>query len=87
LLSIFDLVAILLTVSAVFAFLNAKLLRLPTTIGVLIMGLAAYVCRIPGDCAKLLMILRLREQRTRIPARAHEALQTQVLARIHRITH
>jgi CPA1 family monovalent cation:H+ antiporter len=51
LLSIFDLVAILLTVSAVFAFLNAKLLRLPTTIGVLIMGLAAYVCRIPGDCA------------------------------------
>jgi CPA1 family monovalent cation:H+ antiporter len=41
LLSIFDLVAILLTVSAVFAFVNAKLLRLPTTIGVLIMGLAA----------------------------------------------
>ena len=40
-LSIFDLVAILLTVSAVFAFVNAKLLRLPTTIGVLIMGLAA----------------------------------------------
>jgi Na+:H+ antiporter len=41
LLSIFDLVAILLTVSAVFAFVNAKLLRLPTTIGVMIMGLAA----------------------------------------------
>jgi CPA1 family monovalent cation:H+ antiporter len=41
LLSIFDLVAILLTVSAVFAFINAKLLRLPTTIGVMIMGLAA----------------------------------------------
>ena len=40
-LSIFDLVAILLTVSAVFAFINAKLLRLPTTIGVMIMGLAA----------------------------------------------
>lgn len=40
-LSIFDLVAILLTVSAVFAFVNAKLLRLPTTIGVMIMGLAA----------------------------------------------
>ncbi len=39
--SIFDLVAILLTVSAVFAFVNAKLLRLPTTIGVMIMGLAA----------------------------------------------
>jgi len=28
-------------VSAVFAFINAKLLRLPTTIGVMIMGLAA----------------------------------------------
>jgi CPA1 family monovalent cation:H+ antiporter len=41
LLSIFDLVAILLTVSAAFAFINAKLLRLPTTIGVMIMGLAA----------------------------------------------
>ncbi|MFZ1886294.1 MAG: sodium:proton antiporter [Rhodoplanes sp.] len=40
-LSIFDLVAILLTVSAAFAFINAKLLRLPTTIGVMIMGLAA----------------------------------------------
>ncbi len=39
--SIFDLVAMLLTVSAVFAFINAKLLRLPTTIGVMIMGLAA----------------------------------------------
>ena len=31
----------LLTVSAAFAFLNAKLLRLPTEIGVLVMGLAA----------------------------------------------
>ena len=41
LLSIFDLVAMLLTVSALFAFINAKLLRLPTTIGVMIMGLAA----------------------------------------------
>ena len=40
-LSIFDLVAMLLTISAVFAFINAKLLRLPTTIGVMIMGLAA----------------------------------------------
>jgi CPA1 family monovalent cation:H+ antiporter len=39
--SIFDLVAVLLAVSAAFAFLNAKLLRLPTEIGVLIMGLAA----------------------------------------------
>ena len=40
-LSIFDLVAILLTISALFAFVNATLLRLPPTIGVLIMGLAA----------------------------------------------
>lgn len=39
--SIFDLVALLLTVSAAFAFLNAKVLRLPTEIGVLVMGLAA----------------------------------------------
>ena len=40
-LSIFDLVATLLTISAVFAFINTKLMRLPTTIGVMIMGLAA----------------------------------------------
>ena len=39
--SIFDLATMLLTISAAFAFLNAKLLRLPTEIGVLIMGLAA----------------------------------------------
>lgn len=39
--SIFDLAAMLLTISAAFAFLNAKLLRLPTEIGVLVMGLAA----------------------------------------------
>ena len=39
--SIFDLVAMLLTISAVFAFINTKLLRLPTTVGVMIMGLAA----------------------------------------------
>jgi CPA1 family monovalent cation:H+ antiporter len=38
---IFDLVAILLVISAALAFLNTKLLRLPTEIGVLIMGLAA----------------------------------------------
>ncbi|MCA6108588.1 cation:proton antiporter [Bradyrhizobium cenepequi] len=39
--TIFDLAALLLTISAAFAFLNAKLLRLPTEIGVLVMGLAA----------------------------------------------
>lgn len=39
--SIFDLIAMLLTMSAAFAFLNAKLLKLPTTIGVMIMGLVA----------------------------------------------
>lgn len=33
--SIFDLAAMLLTISAAFAFLNPKLLRLPTAIGVL----------------------------------------------------
>ncbi len=40
-LSIFDLAAILLTLSAAFAWLNHTLIRLPHTIGVLIMGLAA----------------------------------------------
>src|SRR5690242_5956831 len=39
--SIFDLVAFLLTITAVFAFLNAKTLKLPTEIGVLVIGLAA----------------------------------------------
>jgi monovalent cation:H+ antiporter, CPA1 family len=38
---LFDLVALLLTISAAFAFLNAKFVRLPTEIGVLIMGLVA----------------------------------------------
>lgn len=39
--SIFDLVAMLLTTSAAFAFLNTKFLKLPTTIGVMLMGLVA----------------------------------------------
>lgn len=40
-LSAFDLVAILIVVTAVLGFLNAKVLRLPHTIGLLVMGLAA----------------------------------------------
>jgi hypothetical protein len=37
--SLFDLVAMLLTISAAFAFLNAKFVRLPTEVGVLVIGL------------------------------------------------
>ena len=40
-LSIFDLIAILLALSAAFAYVNCKVLRLPNTIGVLVMGMAA----------------------------------------------
>ncbi len=40
-LSIFDLIAILLALSAAFAYINCKVLRLPHTIGVLVMGMAA----------------------------------------------
>lgn len=40
-LSLFDLAALLLTLSAAFAWVNYKLFRLPNTIGVLLMGLAS----------------------------------------------
>lgn len=40
-LSLFDLAAVLLTLSAAFAWLNHRFVRLPNTIGVLLMGLAA----------------------------------------------
>jgi len=40
-LSLFDLAAVLLTLSAAFAWFNHQVLRLPSTIGVLVMGLAA----------------------------------------------
>ena len=38
--SIFDLAALLLTLSALFGWLNHRFLRLPHTIGLLVMGLA-----------------------------------------------
>jgi CPA1 family monovalent cation:H+ antiporter len=41
LISLFDLAALLLTLSALFGWLNHRLLRLPHTIGLLVMGLAA----------------------------------------------
>ena len=41
LLSIFEIVAGLLTLTAVFAWLNNRWLRLPNNVGLLIMGLAA----------------------------------------------
>jgi magnesium-transporting ATPase (P-type) len=56
----FDSVAILLVVSAAFAFMNAKLLRLPTEIGVLIMGLAASL---------LLNVLELVTKQTEVNRR------------------
>jgi monovalent cation:H+ antiporter, CPA1 family len=41
LISLFDLAALLLTLSALFGWLNHRLVRLPHTIGLLVMGLAA----------------------------------------------
>jgi Na+:H+ antiporter len=48
-LSIFDLAAILLVLSAVFAWLNHKVIGLPHTIGVLVMGLAASLVLIAAE--------------------------------------
>ena len=36
---IFDIIAILITLAAVFSYLNHKLIRLPTTIGLMVMSL------------------------------------------------
>ena len=49
--SILDLAALLLTLSALFGWLNRKLLRLPHTIGLLLMGLAASVALVVLDVA------------------------------------
>lgn len=48
LLSLFELLAVLLTVSATFAWLNHKLLRLPENIGLLITGLGASLILVVG---------------------------------------
>ncbi|WP_407529604.1 cation:proton antiporter [Methylobacterium oryzisoli] len=49
--SIFDLAALLLTLSALFGWLNHRLLRLPHTIGLLVMGLAASLALVALDLA------------------------------------
>ena len=50
-LSAFDLVAILIVVTAVLGFLNAKVLKLPHTIGLLVMGLAASLVLVGVEIA------------------------------------
>ncbi|MBE7201590.1 MAG: sodium:proton antiporter [Parafilimonas terrae] len=49
--SLFDLAALLLVLSALFGWLNRRLLRLPHTIGLLLMGLAASLALIALDVA------------------------------------
>lgn len=48
-LSLFELVAALLGVTALFAWLNARLIRLPTAIGLLVMGLAASLLLVGSE--------------------------------------
>ena len=48
-LSLFDLVAVLVTATAVFSWLNHRTLRLPTNIGLLVMGLGASLALIGVD--------------------------------------
>ncbi|WP_311276086.1 sodium:proton antiporter [Methylobacterium sp. WCS2018Hpa-22] len=49
--SIFDLAAMLLTLSALFGWLNRRFLRMPHTIGLLVMGLAASLALVGLDLA------------------------------------
>ncbi|HEV2545365.1 MAG TPA: cation:proton antiporter, partial [Methylobacterium sp.] len=49
--SIFDLAALLLTLSALFGWLNHRYLRLPHTIGLLVMGLLASLALVGLDLA------------------------------------
>ncbi|WP_298957158.1 sodium:proton antiporter [uncultured Methylobacterium sp.] len=49
--SIFDLAALLLTLSALFGWMNHRFLRLPHTIGLLVMGLAASLALVALDLA------------------------------------
>lgn len=49
--SIFDLAALLLTLSAAFGFLNRRFLRMPHTIGLLVMGLLASLALVLVDLA------------------------------------
>ena len=49
--SIFDLAAMLLTLSALFGWLNRRFLRMPHTIGLLVMGLAASLSLVGLDLA------------------------------------
>jgi CPA1 family monovalent cation:H+ antiporter len=47
--SLFDLISLLLTLSALFAWLNHRLIGLPSTIGIMVMGLAASLTLIVID--------------------------------------
>ena len=47
--SIFDLAALLLTLSALFGWLNRRFLRMPHTIGLLVMGLLASLALVLLD--------------------------------------
>ena len=50
-LSVFDLIAILLVLTAAFSWINHRLIRLPHTIGLLVMGLAASLVLIGIEVA------------------------------------
>ncbi|MEX6504755.1 cation:proton antiporter [Jiella sp. M17.18] len=50
-LSVFDLISILLVITAVFAWINHRLIRLPHTIGLLVVGLGASLLLIAVDFA------------------------------------
>ena len=49
--SIFDLAALLLTLSALFGWLNRRFLRMPHSIGLLVMGLLASLALVLADVA------------------------------------
>lgn len=49
--SVFDLIALLLTLSAAFGWINRRFLRMPHSIGLLVMGLMASLLLIVVDLA------------------------------------
>jgi monovalent cation:H+ antiporter, CPA1 family len=51
-LSVFDLIAVLLVLTAVFGWINHVVIRLPHTIGLLLMGLVASLALIGVDFAR-----------------------------------
>ncbi len=50
-LSAFDLIAILLVLTALFGWINHRFIRLPHTVGLLVMGLGASLFLTPGIAA------------------------------------